>query len=173
MFSLQLLHGATHGIFFTLSYPMNYKEMFAAGQRGHVFEMLLEPWPAMLPVAAWERSNTRSLAREKTTDKEEENETGHRGQLLPDIFSKPECYNTQLKEISAGKSTDTLSLHISQGSDQSTAPGLQVLSCSKARLAQPAFPSIVFLHYQVCITVFSPATSYRAGGLLMLCMCMR
>lgn len=55
MFSLQLFHGATHGIFFTLSYPMNYKEAFAAGSRGHVSEMLLEPWPEMLPLAAGER----------------------------------------------------------------------------------------------------------------------
>lgn len=135
--------------------------------------MLLEPWTITLPMASWERSNTRSLAREKTTDKEKENDTGHRGQLLPDIFSKPEWCNTQLKKaISASKSTDTLSLHTSQGSDQPTAPGLQVSSCSKARLAQHAFPSLVFLHCQVYITVFSPVTSYRAGGLHMLCMCM-
>lgn len=82
MFSLQLLHGATHGIFFTLGYPVNNKEVFAAGQRGHVSEMLLESWPTVLPMAAWERSNTQSLEREKTTDKEKENDMGHRGQLL-------------------------------------------------------------------------------------------
>lgn len=166
---MQLLRGATHDIFFTLGYPMNYKEVFAAGQRGHVSEMLLEPWPTMLPMAAWERSNT--LAREKTMGEEKENNPGHRGQLLPDTFPKPECYHAQLKQISAGKST--LSLHVSQGSDQPAGPGLQASSCAtrtKGGLAQPAFPS--FLHYQTYITAFSPATSRRAHGLLVLRVCL-
>lgn len=85
---------------------------------------------------------------------------------------KASMLNTQLKEISASKSTDALSLRIRQGSDQPVVPGLQLSSCSKARPAQPAFPSTVLLHYQECITAFSPATSYRVGGLLMLCMSM-
>jgi len=171
MFRLKLLHGVTRGVFFPLSYPMNSKAAFAAGQRAHVSEMLLES-PCTASHGCWEGSNAQPLVREKMTDKELANDTGHRGQLLPGIFSKLEYYNTQLKEISATKSTDTLSLHVSQGSDQPTAPGLQVSSCSKARLTQPASPSIALLLYQVCITVFSPVTSYRAGGLLMLCMCM-
>lgn len=83
------------------------------------------------------------------TDKEEENNTGHSGQLLPDIFSKSDCFNAQKKEISTSKPTGILSFHISQGSNQPVAPGLQKRSCSKARLAQPALPSAVVIHYRV------------------------
>lgn len=95
---------------------------------------------------------------------------GSQGAASARHLFKASMLTTQLKDVSANKSTNALSLHISWGSDQSAIPGLQLSSRSKARAAQPAFPSSVLLRYQQCITAFSPATSYRAGGLLMLCM---
>lgn len=74
---------------------MNYREVFAAGQREQVPVMLLEPW---LPMEAWERSNS-VPARER--EDRQGDDTVPRGQLLPDILSEPECYNAQLEEISA------------------------------------------------------------------------